>query len=80
MDSIYTRYLPEDRECVVVKKVKYNIYEVIIGSIGCLKQGTMIKEFKGKVVDDEGNELKASGQYFMTTETIDPYHLLVDLF
>lgn len=33
-----------------------------------------------EVVDSEGNEVPALGTFHVTTETIDPYHLLTDLF
>lgn len=31
------------------------------------------------VVDDEGNILKPSYRYFRTTETIDPYYVVLDI-
>lgn len=31
-----------------------------------------------KVLDDDGNVVRPSGKFYITVETIDPYHLLAD--
>lgn len=35
---------------------------------------------EAKIVDDEGNEIKPTGRFLWSAETIDPYHLVVDMF
>lgn len=33
-----------------------------------------------KIVDNEGNVIEATGRYYITAETINPYHLVIDIF
>lgn len=33
-----------------------------------------------QIVDAEGAEIKPTGRFLMTAETIDPYHIVVDMF
>lgn len=48
--------------------------------MGTLPEGTSMIDFEGNLFDDKGNEIFAEGKFYMTAETIDPYHLLVDMF
>lgn len=79
------RPLGKDWACVTIEKIpgrKHNQYRILTGadSIGILNASTKMIEFKGQVFDDEGNELHPDGTFLMTAETIDPYHLLVDIY
>lgn len=79
------RPLGKEWACVTIEKIvgrKHNQYKVLKGMdyIGVLDASTKIIEFEGNVFDNEGNELHAEGKFYITAETIDPYHLLVDLF
>ena len=38
------------------------------------------KTVYGKIVDDNGEEIKPTGRFLISAETIDPYHLVVDMF
>lgn len=33
-----------------------------------------------QIVDAEGDEISPTGRFIMTAETMDPYHLVVDMF
>lgn len=72
--------LSQKRVCVKVERKKNKL--VVMQGIYELPPGTLLCSLyeNDKVVDPEGNELKATGRYYITAETINPYHLLVDLF
>lgn len=77
--------LSKDRACVTIEKIKgrkHNQYRLLMGveHIGILPAGTKMIDFEGNLFDDEGNEIKPEGRFEVTAETIDPYHLLVDIF
>lgn len=70
--------------CVTIEKIqgrKHDQYRLLTGadSLGILDASTKMIEFKGNLFDDEGNEIHPEGKFLMTAETIDPYHLLVDI-
>ena len=46
-----------------------------------VKAGTEVVEMTDgeTVVLPDGNEIPATGRYFRTTETIDPYHIVLDV-
>jgi hypothetical protein len=47
--------------------------------ITILRAGELIRELPPEVIVTDGTEvLAASGKFFITIETIDPFHLLVD--
>ena len=76
--------LSKDWACVTVEKIpgrKHNQYKILTGAknVGIVQKGTKVIEFKGNIFDDEGNEVKPEGKFLMTAETIDPYHLLLDI-
>lgn len=50
-------------------------------SIYILKADTLVADLPNtfRVLDNKGKVVKASGQFAVTTETLDPYHVLVDL-
>lgn len=76
----YSTFLSNKRVCVKVAR-KGNKLEVQEG-IYFLAPGTAVLPIKSidKIVDIEGNEIEATGQFYTTAETIDPYHMITDLF
>ena len=75
--------LEKPRVCVKVEKEKRNLYQVVLSgqeNIFLLKAGTALIPFKGEIVDAIGNPIPATGTYYRTAETIDPYHLVTDWF
>lgn len=74
--------LSKDWACVTIKRIAGRKYQLLTGinNIGLLSEGTKMIDFEGSLFDDEGNELHADGKFYRTAETIDPYHLLVDMF
>ena len=45
-----------------------------------MKEGTILTDFEGKLYDEDDNEIKPTGRFMISVETIDPYHLLIDIF
>lgn len=83
--SVMSFPLSNDRVCVVVEKIpgrKRNQYRLLTGedNMGMLPAGTRVFEFEGNIFDPEGNEIKPTGRFLMTVETIDPFHLVTDMF
>lgn len=80
---ISTRYLNQDRVAVKVERLdnRKRKYKVITGSICLLPAGTKLIEIPSiQIVDDTDTILQPEGKYYLTAETIDPYHLCVDIF
>lgn len=74
-----------ERACVIVKKTKNHYYEVVESSIGVIQSNALVTRLnfldsKAKVYDADGNEIQPTGYFLITTETINPYHLIVDMF
>ena len=76
-----------ERACVVVKKIKNHYYEVVQSetSIGVIQSNALVTRLdfldnKAKVYDADGNEIKPTGYFLITTETINPFHLIIDMF
>lgn len=79
---VYGR-LRNSRAAVKVKRIdnRKQIYEVVQGEIFIVPAGTMMLiRPDAQVVDDEGNGLEPTGRYLFTADTIDPFHLVVDMF
>jgi hypothetical protein len=52
---------------------------VIPGSICLVKPGTEFAVlYDHKVVSEDGETLQPSGVFYISTETFDPYHLVID--
>lgn len=76
-----------ERACVVVKKIKNHYYEVVQSenSIGVIQSNALVTrlEFldnKAKIYDANGNEIQPTGYFLITIETINPFHLIIDMF
>lgn len=54
---------------------------VIPGTVEILRADTKIAQVPDKlsIVDANKNPIMPSGRFYMTTETIDPYHMVLDL-
>ena len=61
-------------------------YKITEDSIVAVKNGTLVMPVNFlsddfKVYDKEGKELiEPTGRFFITAETIDPYHIILDIF
>lgn len=68
------------RACVQVRREK-NALVVQDGGIQIARPSTLFGMLTPgiKVMDGDGNELPATGTFYISLETIDPYHLLTDV-
>lgn len=73
--------LSHSRVCVKVKRNKHKL-ELCDDGLYMLPAETILCPLPENdiIVDRDGLELNASGRFYITAETIDPYHLAVDLF
>lgn len=67
--------------CAVKVKFKSNKLYVEDGGISVVKPDTKIAELptKFKVYNSENEEVQPSGKFYISVETINPFHLLMDL-
>lgn len=81
MNRVYAFPLRKRRVAVKVKKIgKGNTFKVLPG-LYMLGESTLVCEQPSfKVVSDEGEEIKPTGKFLWTAETIHPYHLFTDWF
>ena len=65
--------------CVKVKLLGKTTLRVFPG-VFFVKTGSYVRVLPEKiaVVDEAGETVPASGQFYVTSESIDPYHLLID--
>ena len=81
MKGNQVRSLGSPRAAVKVRRISKNKYEVVPGGICVLDAATLVKENKDAyIIDDNGEKVTASGRFLWTAETIDPFHLVVDMF
>lgn len=74
--------LTQNRIGVKVKCInkKTKTYQ-ITNDISIIPKGTRLSERSNhKIVDNENNEITPTGRFLWTIETIDPYHLVTDMF
>lgn len=76
---------PLERKRVAVKVQRINSrsakYKIIPDSICFIKEGVLVSERSNSIITDEdGNEIKPEGKFLWTVETIDPFHLVTDIF
>ena len=66
--------------CVKVELVNKTTLRVLPG-VALIKPGTYVQLVPEKinVIDGSSGEISASGRFYVTSETIDPYHLLIDV-
>ena len=68
------------RACVTVKRDGDRL--VVQEGIGFVEYDAVFAELPSRisVVDKDGEEIKATGRFLVSTETFDPFHVLVDMF
>lgn len=66
--------------CVTVELVNKTTLRVL-PKIALIKPGSYVRIVPEKinVVDESGGMITASGRFYVTSESIDPYHLLIDV-
>ena len=78
-----SRTLDKPRTAVKVELVggrgKKKTYKVLPGIHIVKPPLTMVERPDALIIDDEGNPLSPEGIFLWSAETIDPYHLVVDL-
>lgn len=75
--------LKERRIAVMVKRIDGRSYKfkVVPGSVCVIKEDTVVAERpEANIFDEDGNEIKPTGRFFWSAETIDPFHLVTDMF
>ena len=80
---LYSYPINKNRAAVQVKRVgRTNRFRVVEGSLCMINQGEVVSNLPDdwKIVDDNGEEIKPTGRFIISAETIDPYHLVVDMF
>lgn len=65
---------------VQVERVNKGKYKIIPGSISILRPDTIIVELPDsiQIIDEDGEEIKAVNNFYISTSTIDPYHMVLD--
>lgn len=81
-DQVYRR-LTKPFACVTVTVQKKGVLVIKPNSFGVAQSGVLFAELpeKWKVVDpdpDETEPVLPSRQFYISVETIDPYHILID--
>lgn len=78
-----TRTLDKPRAAVKVELVggrgKKKVYKVLPGIYIINPPIAMVEHPDVSIIDDEGNPLSPEGIFLWSAETIDPYHLVMDL-
>lgn len=81
---LYTRKLDHPRVGVLVKRSGRKDYQIVPGedSVAVYKAGLSIKELEPgeRILSPDGEPVTATGRFFLSCETIDPFHLVFDLF
>lgn len=80
---MYSFPIEKDRVAVKVQRIgQSKSYCIVPDSLSVIKQGTLVLNLPDgyKIIDESGEEIKAIGEFMISAETIDPYHLVVDLF
>lgn len=80
---MYSRRIGQEKVAVKVERIKgTKQYRIVPGEIGVVRSDTVVAELPRdySIVNDDGEEIKPMGNFHITTETIDPYHLVIDMF
>lgn len=80
---MYSRRIGQEKAAVKVEKIKgTKQYRIVPGEISIVRSDAVVAELPRdcSVVNDVGKEIKPMGNFLITTETIDPYHLVIDMF
>ncbi len=74
--------IEEKRAAVMVKRINDRScrFRIIPGSICCIEKGTLMAERpEFQIIDDDGDKVEPAGKFLWTAETIDPFHLVIDI-
>lgn len=76
----HTICLRKPHACVTVQVAGKKTLKAIAGSINILRDDAQLVALPSdvSVVDEQGNAIKPSRGFYVTTETFDPFHVLVD--
>lgn len=81
---LYTRKLDHPRVGVKVKRSGRENYVIVPGedSVMLVRAGTLIKELESdeRILSEDGEPVNATGRFFLSCETIDPFHVAFDIF
>lgn len=81
---LYTGKLNFPRMGVLVQRTGRKDYKIVPGkdSVSVYKAGMAIKELDAgeRILSPDGEPVKAEGRFFLSSETIDPFHIAFDLF
>lgn len=81
---LYLRKLDTPRVGVLVQRTGRKDYKIVPGkdSLSVYKAGMTIKELDAEehILSPDGEPVKAEGRFFLSCETIDPFHIAFDLF
>lgn len=81
MNKTYAFPLRKKRVAVLVKRIGNGNSFKVLPELYMLDESTLVcQQPSFKVLDDEGMEIKPTGLFLWTAETIHPYHLVVDWF
>lgn len=80
---MYSRRIGQEKVAVKVEKIKgTKQYRIVPGEISIVRSDAVVAELPRDyaIVNDVGEEVKPMGNFLITTETIDPYHFVIDMF
>lgn len=80
---MYDYRIGQERIAVKVERIKgKKQYQIIPGEIFIIKSNTKVAELSGdyEIINEDEEKMLPTGKFLITTETIDPYHLIIDMF
>lgn len=79
---MYDYRIGQERIAVKVEHIKGKKYQIIPGEIVIIKSNTKVAELSGdyEIINEYEEKIMPTGKFLITTETIDPYHLIIDMF
>ena len=79
---ILSETLNKERMALEVILIKKDTYRIVPGSLFILPPETRMIQIPAswKIVDEDNNIIPPIGYFCITAETINPYHLITDIF
>lgn len=76
-----TVYLKNKHVAVMAKVVELGKLMILSGTLCSVDKSTPIVKMPEnfQIIDENGEELKPTGEFYVTVQTIDPYHLVLDI-
>lgn len=81
--SLSTTTLGKRRACVDIRFERPNVLRVVADrGVSVLKMDAELAPLPDTfvVLDSDGKRIRSTGQFYVSTETIDPWHALTDVF